>query len=223
MIALLFCCVTAIISSAEAAASAAGDEVVLLIDPGHGGLDGGAVAADGSTESGINFAVALRLRDLCIAFGIPFDMTRRSDTILYPPEAETVREKKVWDQRQRVRLADSYDNVILISIHQNYYPDPRPSGIQVLYGDNPQSEALGGIAHENLLRFLSPESRRVASPAPKSIFLMRSVHCPAILAECGFLSNPVEAEKLAEPGYQTKIAAILLASYLQFRQAPKND
>ena len=218
MIALHFCCITAIISSVGAFASAHDDETLLLIDPGHGGLDGGAVAADGSTESGINLSVALRLRDLCIAFGFPFDMTRSTDTLLYPPEAVTTHEKKVWDQQQRVKRAYSYENVVLISIHQNYYPDPRPSGIQVLYGENPQSERLGGIAHDNLLRCLCPESRRVAAPAPKSIYLMKAVHCPAILAECGFLSNPSEAEKLAEPGYQTKIAVILLASYLQFRQ-----
>ena len=222
MIALHFCGITAIISSVDAFAFAPDDETVLLIDPGHGGLDGGAVAADGSAESGVNLAIALRLRDLCIAFGIPFDMTRRSDTLLYPPDAGTIREKKVWDQRQRVKMADSHENVVLISIHQNYYPDPRPSGIQVLYGDDPQSERLGEIAHENLLYCLCPESRRVASPAPKNIYLMKAVHCPAILAECGFLSNPAEAEKLVEPGYQTKIAAILLASYLQFRQAPKD-
>lgn len=219
MIALLFCGITAIISSVGAFAIAPDDDTVLLIDPGHGGLDGGAVAADGSTESSVNLAVALRLRDLCIVFGLPFDMTRSTDDLQYPPDAESIREKKVWDQQQRVKKAESYENAVLISIHQNYYPDPRPGGTQVLYGENPRSETLGVIAHENLLRGLCPESRRVAAPALKSIYLMKAVHCPAILAECGFLSNPAEAKKLYQPTYQTRIAVILLASYLQFLQS----
>ena len=203
-------------------ALAVDEETVLIIDPGHGGLDGGAVAADGSRESDVNLAVALRLRSLCIVFGIPFDMTRSTDALLYPPDAESIRAKKVWDQQQRVKQCNSCENAVLISIHQNYYPDPRPAGIQVFYGENPLSKALGETAHENLLRSLCPESRRVAAPAPDSIYLMKSVRCPAILAECGFLSNPSEAEKLNQPPYQLKIASILLASYLQFRQAENN-
>ena len=104
----------------------------------------------------------------------------------------------------------------MISIHQNLYPDARPSGTQVLYADSAGSAELATLTHENLRLALCPESRRVAVPASDSIYLLKHVNCPAIIAECGFLSNPDEAEKLLSDEYQTEIAAILCASYLQY-------
>jgi len=221
MIALLFAAVTAIIlsNSARRAVPAAAMEPcapTLVIDPGHGGLDGGAVTADGTTESSINLAIALRLRDLCRVFGVSCLMTRSTQELPYPPETESIRAKKVWDQQQRAELLARQQNPVFLSIHQNFYPDPRPSGTQVLYGAAEGSQDFGVIAHDNLLRWLCPDSRRVPVQASDSIFLMKQASCPAVLVECGFLSNPAEAQKLATGDYQTRVAAILLASYRQF-------
>ena len=221
---LLFLAATAIIGSRErhravpTAAGAAGPDT-LVIDPGHGGLDGGASAADGTTESTINLAIALRLRDLCRLLGVPCAMTRTEETLAYPPELDSIHEKKVWDQQQRLAMTGTLEHPVLLSIHQNFYPDPRPSGVQVLYAESAGSERLGTIAQDNLLEWLCPTCRRVLMPAGRSIFLMKQVRCPAILVECGFLSNPEEAEQLRTPGYQTKLAAVLLASYLQYENA----
>lgn len=217
-IVLLFFVGTAIIYLSQtrrnAAPVAAFRQTTLVIDAGHGGLDGGAVSADGDRESAINLAVALRLYDLCRLFGQSAVMTRESETLDYPPEASTVREKKVWDQKRRLELVNASPEAVFLSIHQNNYPDARPSGTQVLYAGTEGSEAFATYVHELLRQHLCPENRRVAAPASDDIYLMKQVNCPAILVECGFLSNPEEARKLTDPSYQTKLAAILCAACL---------
>ena len=211
---LLFAAVTAIIG--ETAVLAADRETVLVIDPGHGGLDGGAVSADGIEESGINLAVSERVYALCQLFGIPACMTRDSETLDYPAEAVTIHDKKLWDQKRRAELVNSYEAAILLSIHQNMYPDPRPSGSQVYYGKCEGSTEFGTLLHDNLIRHLCPGNRRVAAPISDRIYLLKAVRCPAVLAECGFLSNPEEAVKLSDGSYQTALAAVIFASYLQY-------
>ena len=108
---------------------------------------------------------------------------------------------------------------MLISIHQNCYPDRKPSGSQVLYAASPGSDALGSRMHDNLVAYLDPQNRRVAVPISEKIYLMREVNCPAVLVECGFLSNESECAKLEDGVYQTKLAAVIIASYLQYRQS----
>lgn len=188
---------------------------VLVIDAGHGGLDGGASAADGTAESGLNLSIALRVRDLARLLGLPVRMTREAEELDYPAEEATIHAKKVWDQKRRVALINSLAEARLLSIHQNNYPDPRPSGSQVLYGAVEGSSDWGEATHDALVSALCPENRRVAAPISRDIFLMRSVNCPAILVECGFLSNPAEAARLKTAEYQRRIALVLIASYLQ--------
>ena len=220
--ALLFVTVTAIIrnSAQEASAVAAAHMTeagpVLVIDAGHGGLDGGAVSVTGMAESGINLSIALKAQALGRLFGREPVMTRTEEVLNYPPEAVTIHEKKVWDQKQRVSLINSTENAVLLSIHQNKFPDKRPKGTQVFYGTAEGSKRFGEIAHENLSRCLCPENRRVAAPISDRVFLMKSISCPAILAKCGFLSNPEEAAWLNQEDYQKRMALILYASFLQY-------
>ena len=202
--------------NARKASSFSASDQILVIDAGHGGLDGGAVSPGGIRESGINLAIAERLCDLCRLMGRNCLMTRTGETLDYPAEAVSVHEKKVWDQQHRVALVNSLDAAALISIHQNYYPDSRPSGTQVLYAASAGSERFAAAADNHLRCSLCPENRRVPAPAGESIYLMKNINCPAILVECGFLSNAAETEKLTSGPYQIKIAAILLASYLEF-------
>ena len=188
----------------------------LVIDAGHGGADGGASAADGTVESLVNLQIALRMEQLAKLFGVPTVMTRTDETLDYPPEAGTIREMKLWDQRTRIALINATENAILISIHQNTYPDARPSGSQVLYAKTDGSPEFAELAHANLICALNPENRRVAAPISDRIYLMKRVNCPAILVECGFLSNPQETAKLKTVEYQTELAAVLMGSYLQY-------
>ena len=189
---------------------------MLIIDPGHGGADGGASAQNGLLESDVNLAISLRLNALARLCGVETVMTRETAGIDYPPEADTIAAKKRYDQKARVALINSYPQGVLISIHQNFYPDKRPTGAQVLYGHTPESADFGTLLHGNLVSVLNPENRRVAAPISEKIFLMRSVECTAVLVECGFLSNPDEAEKLASDDYQKQLSVVLLGSYLQY-------
>ncbi len=216
--ALLFLHITGIINTdtEDSVSVMAGSERsrILIIDAGHGGADGGAVAPDGTPESAINLSVALKLDDLARLFGLDTVLTRENEDLFYPESANTIREKKLWDQKRRLELINSTDNAILISIHQNKYPDSRPFGPQVLYGGIDGSEELGNICHQMLNEHLCPENRRLAMPASKDIFLMKNAKCRSILVECGFLSNIDEFSKLCSDDYQRKLAAIILSAYM---------
>ncbi len=192
------------------------DRAVMIIDPGHGGEDGGAQTAEGLLESKINLDISLRLDALAGLYGIPTVMTRATEEIAYPEEANTTARRKAADQRARLALINSYPEALLISIHQNCFPDRRPSGCQVLYAETGGSEDFAKLAHELLCQSLCPDNRRVAAPVPDNIYLMRNANCTAILVECGFLSNAREARLLTEESYQIKISAVLLAATCQY-------
>lgn len=191
---------------------------VLIIDPGHGGADGGAVAPDGTVESALNLSVALRVRDLCAFFGIDTVMTRETEELAYPPEAKTIAAMKKWDTRRRVELAESIDDPVFLSIHQNIYPSAGPHGSQVLYAKNDSSHAFAEILQSELTAALLPENRRVPVPAGKDIYILSHVRCTAVLVECGFLSNLQELSLLQSADYQKKIASVLTACYLQYTE-----
>ncbi len=220
--ALIFAVGTAIIwfvgrqSHAASTGAFSARSPLLVIDAGHGGLDGGAVSVTGVRESRINLDIAQRLFDLCRFMGCRCSMTRTSEDLAYPEAAETVRDKKRWDLQRRVEQIDSDEDSVFISIHQNNYPDARPSGSQVLFARSDGSAVFAALTHDLLRQHLCPENRRVASPATDSIYILKEAKCPAILVECGFLSNEAEARKLISAPYQTRIAAILGASCIQF-------
>ncbi len=189
------------------------DGPVLIIDPGHGGADGGAVSDSGTIESAINLEIALKLEQILGLFGVNFVLTRTTETIDYPESAETLREKKVYDQHQRVELVNSYSQAVLISIHQNKYTTSSPSGAQVFYAPTNGSMELAVSMEGVLSNVLQPENVRSTTQIADSIYLMNSIRCPAILIECGFLSNPAEAELLTTDAYQTKLAAGIASGY----------
>lgn len=190
------------------------DKPILIIDAGHGGADGGAIAPDGTVESGINLSIALKLNNLAKVFGVDTILTREYEELDYPEGKLSIAEMKRWDQKQRLELINSFSNAVLISIHQNKYPDSRPFGPQVLYGKAYNSDILGKSCHELLNCFLCPKNRRVAVPAPDNIYLIKNANCASILVECGFLSNHDDFSKLCDNAYQNKIAAIILYAYL---------
>lgn len=184
----------------------------LVLDAGHGGIDGGAISDSGLKESDINLQIALKTEALVRFLGINTVMTRETDTDNSDNKAYSEHDNLV----QRVKLANSTENAVLISIHQNEFPSAVVSGAEVMYSDNDDSKALGLITQDNLVTLLDSSNRRVARPAPKELLLTSSVECPTILVECGFMSNPQEVQKLASNDYQLKLAAILAGSYIQF-------
>ena len=199
-----------------------GREPVFVIDPGHGGEDGGAVSADGLKESEINLAIGLRLDALLGLWGCPGILTRNSEDLDYPSNAATVRQRKQADLDRRVDLVNGTPNAVLLSIHQNKYPTSGPHGAQVFYRDEPQSQQLAEFAQTALALGTKGETRPI-TVIPDSIYLMRMVRSPAILVECGFLSNGEELELLRSGEYQTKLALCLACACAEYTQEQERE
>lgn len=184
----------------------------LVIDPGHGGIDGGAVSASGLKESDINLVIADKMCGIADFLGLEYIMTRDGDATAEESGSYSEHDNLV----ARAKLVNSTENAVLISVHQNEYPSTVVKGAEVMYADTDGSKGLAENMQNLLVSQLDPENRRVSRPAPKELLLTRSIDCPGVLVECGFLSNPQEAEKLGNTVYQTKIAAILIAAYVNF-------
>ena len=185
---------------------------LLVIDAGHGGEDGGTTGAAGTAEDEVNLAIAKRLEAMLTLMGYQTRMTR-TDSGSLATEGETIRARKQSDLRNRVALANKYQNSILVSIHQNHFPDPKYDGAQVFFTDS--AESLANAMQSALSAALSSHSRRTAKKA-KGIYLMEQITCPGLLIECGFLSNPDEEQKLQSAQYQKHLAAVMatvLAKY----------
>ncbi|MDR0904856.1 MAG: N-acetylmuramoyl-L-alanine amidase [Oscillospiraceae bacterium] len=191
--------------------------LTLIIDAGHGGEDGGAVTKSGLTESGLNLDIALRADALAAFFGVKTVLTRDSETLYYSPGATTTRQRKAEDQKRRLALINGTDNAVFLSIHQNMYTKPAPYGAQVLYAKTDGSAELGATMQELLVQTLDASNRRAAERVGDTILLMNYIDCPAVLVECGFLSNPNEEALLRSDAYRLKLAAILTAGFLQQR------
>ncbi|MEG0940653.1 MAG: N-acetylmuramoyl-L-alanine amidase [Oscillospiraceae bacterium] len=189
---------------------------ILVIDPGHGGEDGGAVSVCGTPESGINLDISLRMEALADFMGLPCVLTREGNAIDYPKEANTAARRKVYDQKARIKLINETPNAVLISVHQNCFPHRAPRGPQTFYAKTEGSSDLAILVQSIMNTAIYPENRRIATPVARNIYLMKNISCPAVLAECGFLSNPEEAKLLESESYRLKIAAALLCGYLQF-------
>lgn len=188
----------------------------LILDAGHGGEDGGTVSVTGTKESQLNLEIALRVEQMCGFYGVPSHMLRDSDASLKDPDAETLAEMKRTDLKNRVKQIDGIPNGVLISIHQNYFSGSKNHGAQVFFAPTPDSEQWGAYTQELLKTNLNPENHRASKQIPKSIYLMNHISCPAILVECGFVSNPEEAAMLEDEGYQARIAATMLSSYMTY-------
>lgn len=186
----------------------------IIIDAGHGGVDGGATSCKGTLESGINLQIALRLNDLLRLLGHSTIMIRTTD-ITVAPKGETIAQKKIYDLRERVRIANSEPNALLISIHQNTFSDSRYSGAQVFYAKTKNSDLLAKQLQEAFCNSINTGSERKSKGA-KGVYLMEHVECTAILVECGFLSNLQEATALEEPEYQKKLCCVIGATVSQF-------
>lgn len=186
----------------------------LIIDPGHGGEDGGAVSVSGQPESGVNLSIARRLDALMGFYGVRTVMTRQDDVSIHDKAAQTLREKKRSDLQNRVALVNGTENATLISIHQNASPDRSVRGAHVFYGDEVLSRPLAGKIQNTFREALDPANDRVPQRAGTGVYLMNHVSCRAVLVECGFLSHEAEELLLQDPNYQKKIAAILAACYL---------
>jgi N-acetylmuramoyl-L-alanine amidase len=191
------------------------DRPVIIVDAGHGGADGGAVGADGTVEKHINLAIAIRVADFLRAFGCDVRMTRCEDCSIHSPEAKSIRQQKVSDIHNRTDLVNKTRGAILVSIHQNKFPDTAQKGTQVFYSPNhPDSYALALGIQESAKRLLQPKNTRKIKAAGNNIYLLTYAEKPAVLVECGFLSNPGERDKLKTTEYQDCMAFAIACGVL---------
>ena len=189
----------------------------IIIDPGHGGVDGGATSCTRKLESAYNLEISLRLRDLFHLLGYPTYMIRTTDTSVYT-KGDTFAAQKMSDLKERVRIVNDSQTNILVSIHQNLFSDSRYSGAQVFYAETEGSQKLAETLQSSFVNTLNPGSKRKAKKA-EGIYLMEHIENPGILVECGFLSNPEEEHKLNDPEYQRKLCCVIAAAVAEFANA----
>lgn len=189
------------------------------MDAGHGGEDGGTLSCTGVRESGLNLEIALRVNDLFALLGQRTRMLRTQDVSLHDTDAATIAARKASDIRARVRLTEETPKAVLLSIHQNHFPESKYRGAQVFYAAADGSRALAERLQTALGTQLDPDNHRACKKAGE-IYLLKHVSCPAVLVECGFLSNPAEEALLRTPEYQKKLAAVLCCGMLEFLEEP---
>ncbi len=204
-------------TKASANASLSAQNITVVIDPGHGGRDGGAVGKDGTLEKDLNLAVALKLKALLETMDIQVVMTRDTDIELADPDSP---HKKADDLNARLQLAQSQENAVFISIHMNNFPIEKYRGLQVYYSENhTRSLTLAQTVQDTAQNALRNTDDRKVKPAGDSIYLMSHLTIPAILVECGFLSNEDERELLKSEDYQKKLTLCLYAALLEYISA----
>ncbi|MBQ6931685.1 MAG: N-acetylmuramoyl-L-alanine amidase [Clostridia bacterium] len=189
----------------------------IIVDAGHGGMDGGTSAADGTKEKDINLSIARKLNLLLVASGYKTVMLRNDDALIGDNSLSTIRARKVSDIRKRLEVAESYPESILVSIHQNYYSVPKYSGAQVFYSTNsPKSKILAQSIQDSVVNGLQPDNNRKIKAVGSDIYLLYNCTLPAVMVECGFMSNESEAEKLKTDSYQTQMALSIMQGILNY-------
>lgn len=182
---------------------------LVIIDPGHGGEDGGAVGHDGIVEKDINLKISLIIRDALQLLGYETIMTREKDKAIYDESAINLRQKKRSDLRNRLSIIhkNSGEDSIFLSIHQNKFPNEKYSGSQIFFSkNNPLSESLALCIKDSIVSLLQPYNTREIKEATSKIFLLNNSKIPSVTLECGFLSNKDESQKLNDRIYQKKVA-----------------
>ena len=186
----------------------------VVVDAGHGGVDGGATSCTGVLESQFNLEIATKLNDLLNLLGINTIMIRNTDCSVYT-EGETIAQKKISDLKERVRIVNNTENCLLVSIHQNHFSDERYSGAQVFYAPTERSQTLAKYMQKTFVETINQNSNRLEKPAD-SIYLMQHIRSTGVLVECGFLSNPQEEYALRTKEYQQKVCSVIACSVSNF-------
>ena len=179
---------------------------ILVVDAGHGGMDGGAVGNEGTLEKDINLKVAMYLKEIAEKNGKQVIMTRTEDTSLHTTDSAKIRNQKRSDLENRRQILQNNNTGIFVSIHMNKYESADVKGAQVFYANNDQSRNLANKIQTSLINGLADGNKRVAKPAPSNLYIFKGCNSTAVVVECGFLSCPEEEKLLATEEYQKKLA-----------------
>ncbi|MCL6597469.1 MAG: N-acetylmuramoyl-L-alanine amidase [Alicyclobacillus macrosporangiidus] len=194
----------------------------IVIDAGHGGPDGGAKGVNGEVEKTVTLAVALKVAELLREAGADVHLTRTSDDDLASDEDTAQRRRHQSDLRNRTRFVQSHNPDAFVSIHCNSAPSPAWRGAQTIYMDgNPEGERLAKIMQDHFRQQLLPTKREAEDMS--TLYLLKRIDGPAVLAEIGFLSNPDEAYHLVQNGYQEAVALAIYTALLEYFGTPPDD
>lgn len=197
-------------------------KTTIVIDAGHGGEDGGAVGINGLVEKDINLAIALALAENLKANNFPVFLIRDGDYSVGDQTLPTVSQRKRSDTQNRVRFIEETGDCLVISIHQNQFSQSQYKGAQMFYSPNhTESAILAEAIRQSVVDSLQPENTRQNKEAGEEIYLLAKCQVPAVLVECGFLSNPEEAQLLGQEDYQKEMAAAIyngIISYLEQKE-----
>lgn len=192
------------------------DVPVVIIDPGHGGVDGGAVSASGILEKDVNLKIAKYINNYCKLSGVECILTRQEDISLVPKQNMSSSRKRS-DLIARAEIAGENPDSIFISIHQNTFPSSRYSGLQVFYSkNNGESLKIAEQIKNSNKEMLDNDNERQLKAAGEEIYILNTIKSPAVLIECGFLSNAEEASMLATEEYQKELAFMIYTAIMRY-------
>lgn len=179
---------------------------IIVVDAGHGKPDEGAQSSSGTTEAETNLKIALKLQNLLEQSGCTVILTRSDENAIYDLDSKTLKQKKISDIHNRVKIGNESQADAFISIHLNKIPQQQYDGWQTFY--NAKSEEGRKLAisiQDSIGKAVQIDNNRVAKSID-NIYIIKHVEIPTTIVECGFLSNPEEEKKLLENEYQDKLA-----------------
>lgn len=192
--------------------------VCYVIDAGHGGEDAGAISNDGTLEKDLNLSLAKALYALLVLNGNKAVMTRETDTLLYDyyDDLEDYSGvKKLYDLKNRLKIAENAPSSVYVGIHMNKFSVPKYSGLQVYYSTKcDESRFLAERIRETVKNSVQPTNERTTKPADNSIYILSNISVPAVLIECGFMSNEAELANLKSEEYRASLALCVFSALL---------
>lgn len=189
----------------------------IVLDAGHGSPDGGAVGCNGTLEKDINLSIVLKLREILEAKGFRVILTREGDSGIFDRDAETIHEKKVSDMKKRLNIINHSSADLFLSIHMNSFSKPESKGLHVFYSrTHPEAETIAQNIQQKISALTGAEAHTVKT-ASESLYLMKNPVPPAVLVECGFISNPEEEKLLNDNVYRSKIAFAIAEALCDFK------
>lgn len=214
--AMLYLTFMANFSAAEASSMPITQKTV-IVDAGHGGDDGGAIGIDGTVEKDINLDIALKLEKILKFYGFNVIMTRTQDVMTCDDGIDSLRKRKISDIHNRFELMRKNPDAIFISVHQNKFEDSSQHDTQVFYsGNDERSKELAEAIQTSVTLTLQRKNDRVVKKSGSGIYLLYHAKIPAVLVECGFISNSDEVKKLKDESYRMKLAILIADGLLKY-------
>ncbi|MDD6479419.1 MAG: N-acetylmuramoyl-L-alanine amidase [Oscillospiraceae bacterium] len=189
----------------------------IILDAGHGGFDGGAVADDGTVEKDINLNITKNVCKMLKLSGFDVIMTRTEDIGTDSTGSDKIAERKKSDLKNRLLLMEKYPDAVYISIHLNKFTTSAANGAQVFYSKNSEESAkIAKFVQETIKNQLQPYNDRVIKQGTSATYLLHNATVPAVIVECGFLSNKRDLENLKTKEYQSRISFSILCGILEY-------